>query len=119
MNYLNYYHCPNCGSRWEDTADCTCNDRCPGCNTEIEPYSSADISPLEEQSIKNLIKGLIEKIKKDVAKDNESDTKTFNEILSALKSAGDCSHLHNNATKTASYLLKIAGIETSEDDEDE
>lgn len=26
-----------CGETWIDLHDCDCNDRCPGCNREIEP----------------------------------------------------------------------------------
>lgn len=37
--YVNYYKCI-CGEQWTDVHDCTCNDRCPACNKEIEPYSS-------------------------------------------------------------------------------
>lgn len=39
--YLNLYRCV-CGHEWKDTWDCVCNDRCPMCNTEIEPYESED-----------------------------------------------------------------------------
>lgn len=36
---LNYYKCP-CGEEWQDNWTCACNDRCPKCNKEIEPYAS-------------------------------------------------------------------------------
>lgn len=36
--YLNQYR--HCGIEWEDTWSCACNDRCPVCNKEIEPYKS-------------------------------------------------------------------------------
>ncbi len=39
--WTNYYLCP-CGEEWEDTHDSCCNDRCPSCNREIEPYISDD-----------------------------------------------------------------------------
>jgi hypothetical protein len=42
MEYTNYYKC-ECGCEWEDYADCMCNDRCPDCNTEIEPYQSIEL----------------------------------------------------------------------------
>jgi DNA-directed RNA polymerase subunit RPC12/RpoP len=41
--YTNFYKCSECGTEWQDEWDCTCNDRCPNCNTEIEPYKSEDI----------------------------------------------------------------------------
>lgn len=48
MTYHNYYRCPgNLDYRtqhepleWEDEWDCACNDKCPTCNAEIEPYQS-------------------------------------------------------------------------------
>lgn len=42
MRYLNHYQCP-CGEEWEDSWSCMCNDRCPSCNKEIEPYASEDL----------------------------------------------------------------------------
>ena len=38
--YSNHYCCPYCGLEWHDEWDCACNDRCPTCNKEIEPYES-------------------------------------------------------------------------------
>jgi hypothetical protein len=48
--FVNYYRCPgNLEYRkrhdpveWTDEWDCTCNDKCPECNAEIEPYTSED-----------------------------------------------------------------------------
>ena len=34
--FRNFYR--HCGVEWDDVWDCTCNDRCPVCNCEIEPY---------------------------------------------------------------------------------
>jgi hypothetical protein len=44
VRYLNQYRCPYCQTEWEDGWDCGCNDRCPDCNKEIEPYESALIA---------------------------------------------------------------------------
>lgn len=41
--FLNHYRCPNDGHEWDDTWDSTCNDRCPVCNAEIEPFASEDL----------------------------------------------------------------------------
>jgi hypothetical protein len=41
--YTNYYKCPNCNSKWQDNWDSMCNDRCPNCRREIEPYKSEDL----------------------------------------------------------------------------
>jgi hypothetical protein len=35
----NYYACP-CGMSWCDEWDCECNDHCPECDKEIEPFLS-------------------------------------------------------------------------------
>jgi len=40
--YRNRYRCP-CGEEWEDEWECMCNDRCPRCNLEIEPFESHEI----------------------------------------------------------------------------
>lgn len=43
VQYWNYYHCEYCLTDWEDTWTCQCNDECPGCGKEIEPYNSVEI----------------------------------------------------------------------------
>jgi hypothetical protein len=51
ISYLNYYRCPNDGTLWADAWSCKCNDKCPVCNAEIEPYESAEINaPLGHES---------------------------------------------------------------------
>lgn len=47
--YTNRYRCSGGEGRivhaeevWEDQWDCICNDRCPICNAEIEPYESEE-----------------------------------------------------------------------------
>ncbi|WP_158607257.1 hypothetical protein [Neopusillimonas maritima] len=42
MKLLNHYHCEACDIEWEDAWSCACNDRCPQCNNETEPYHSDD-----------------------------------------------------------------------------
>jgi len=62
VRYLNQYRCPYCQTEWEDGWDCGCNDRCPDCNKEIEPYESALIEgesaetelPVEEPASANV-----------------------------------------------------------------
>jgi len=61
VRYLNHYRCPYCQTEWEDVWDCGCNDRCPNCNKEIEPYESSVIegesaeteSPVQEPALAN------------------------------------------------------------------
>lgn len=43
--FVNYYRCPNDGTGWSDIWTATCNDRCPACGREIEPYTSKDLDP--------------------------------------------------------------------------
>jgi hypothetical protein len=38
----------HCGQIWIDTWSCMCNDRCPVCNSEIEPYFSMDVTALRQ-----------------------------------------------------------------------
>lgn len=40
--YVNYYECPYDGTEWQDRWSCQCNDKCPLCGKEIEPYESVD-----------------------------------------------------------------------------
>lgn len=38
----NFYQCA-CGEHWDDEWECACNDKCPSCDKEIEPYDSEEI----------------------------------------------------------------------------
>lgn len=40
--FLNHYRCDRCKIDWSNNDDCTCNDRCPQCNDETEPFESED-----------------------------------------------------------------------------
>ena len=42
--YTNYYECP-CGNSWSGIWSCSCNDKCPKCNLEIEPMGSEEVTP--------------------------------------------------------------------------
>jgi hypothetical protein len=41
--FRNYYRCPYDGVEWQDNWSCMCNDRCPVCNAEIEPFNSEEL----------------------------------------------------------------------------
>ena len=52
-NYINHYHCDHTGRPeesikpscdWSNNWSCMCNDKCPVCNLEIEPYDSEEIN---------------------------------------------------------------------------
>lgn len=38
------YRCEACGVGWTDEWSCACNDRCPECDAEIEPYDFVDLT---------------------------------------------------------------------------
>jgi hypothetical protein len=40
--FRNHYR--HCGQEWNDVWSCTCNDKCPVCGAEIEPYESEDLT---------------------------------------------------------------------------
>jgi hypothetical protein len=42
--FRNHYHCPNDRTKWIDEWSCACNDKCPVCHAEIEPYLSEEIN---------------------------------------------------------------------------
>lgn len=41
--FRNLYRCA-CGEEWEDTHSCRCNDKCPVCHKEIQPYQSQEVA---------------------------------------------------------------------------
>ena len=41
--FRNYFRCPYDAATWIDEWVCMCNDKCPICGAEIEPYDSVDI----------------------------------------------------------------------------
>lgn len=49
-----HYHCDNCGERWSDEWSCACNDRCPNCNHEIEPYDYEDLTVIVTEAEPNI-----------------------------------------------------------------
>lgn len=40
----NHYQCPHDDAEWHDEWHHQCNDRCPECGCEIEPYLSFDLT---------------------------------------------------------------------------
>ena len=43
-SFQNHYLCTKCDCSWIDQWSCSCNDRCPQCNAEIEPHDSIELS---------------------------------------------------------------------------
>lgn len=57
--FLNHYHCPKCEHNWTDESECTNNDKCPGCNSEIEPHQSDDLTiKMKEQMLNDIQEGI-------------------------------------------------------------
>jgi hypothetical protein len=48
--FLKYYRHHECHTSWTDEWSCACNDRCPQCNAEIEPYKWADLSVIVQDN---------------------------------------------------------------------
>lgn len=40
MEWTNHYY--HCNTQWDDEWECQCNDECPVCGGEIEPYASTE-----------------------------------------------------------------------------
>ena len=47
MRFRNFYRHEECGTEWDDVWDSMCNDECPDCGAEIEPYDSEELEPEE------------------------------------------------------------------------
>lgn len=41
--FLNQYRCERCGEEWENEDAVKCNDRCPRCRAETEPFASEEL----------------------------------------------------------------------------
>lgn len=52
--FRNYYRCSVCGTEWTSAWSSTCNDHCPKCNAEIEPYSSEDIPTIPPLGVREI-----------------------------------------------------------------
>ena len=51
MRFRTFYE--HCGQQWEDIWSCTCNDECPVCGAEIEPYKSEDLATDGEEGVQD------------------------------------------------------------------
>jgi rubrerythrin len=47
--YRNYYRCDACDTQWTDTWSCMCDDRCPECDAEHEPYHSDELGRTKDR----------------------------------------------------------------------
>jgi hypothetical protein len=49
--FLNFYKHEECGTRWADLWSCGCDDKCPKCGGEIEPYLSLAVPDIEAEMV--------------------------------------------------------------------
>lgn len=47
MRFRNYYECTFDRTKWHDQWTCMCNDRCPTCDSEMEPYFSEELEVVD------------------------------------------------------------------------
>ena len=99
-DYTNYYRCSVCHTEWTDQWSCTCNDRCPHCNAEIEPYKSEDTVVMTTQ-----IKDLITRCQETEA------SIALDDIVHDLKSQ-EASAINNGGVKAQiDYIIQVYGEE--------
>lgn len=67
--YRNFYECPDDGTTWQDEWSCKCDDRCPTCTKEIEPYKSEDLRPFEDLTNADLIAQVLGIAREDIYTD--------------------------------------------------
>ena len=48
--FIKYYRHERCGTAWYDEWSCACDDECPTCGAEIEPYRWTDLSVRVDES---------------------------------------------------------------------
>lgn len=48
--FLKYYRHSKCRAAWSDEWSCPCNERCPKCDAEIEPYDWDNLSVVVQQT---------------------------------------------------------------------
>lgn len=41
--FINHYYCEDCDEEWSSEWDCACDDHCPQCWREIEPFDSDEV----------------------------------------------------------------------------
>ena len=101
--FHNQYEC-TCGTIWMDDWDSACNDRCPACGTETEPYLSTDrwddLTPAE--------------IIREYA---GSEFEEIAELLDDVHALVDGKEWEADSTSELCDLLTCAGYKVNEPDE--
>ena len=102
--YRNEYAC-SCGHEWSDEWSCACDDRCPQCDTEIEPEETTWVGP-DDPAAKALWESL-----EDVQSDDQAHTQDGNTSPSAKVMLGLLKTLHSGAMARPDLLLTYALID--------
>lgn len=89
MAYKNYYHCKECKQRWKSDWLHTCNDKCPNCNSEIQPYKSEQIIPELEKSMRESLEYIIENCVLSTQITDLDKNELVNDIMSWLISESE------------------------------
>lgn len=87
--YRNFYLCSECSTEWQDVWDSMCNDHCPNCDAEIEPYRSEEGTVYPEKATlktwgerATAIKAAIKDIKDEAA---QTATMVLNDMAEVAK----------------------------------
>ena len=79
--FVKYYNHDECDVEWSDEWSCACNDRCPVCDAEIEPYDWRNLSILIRN---NLSGGYIVLVSAPEASDNpDYKSHSFDTLIDA------------------------------------
>lgn len=107
--YRNFYKCSECGKEWQDEWDSTCNDRCPDCDAEIEPYKSEDIDPVfnAEEVAQEALKALDES--------GHLHTSLLDDIVHNLASRHASSINNEGSESQVNYIIDQLGPEALKD----
>ncbi len=49
--FRKYYRHNECDANWTDTWSCACNDKCPACGAEIEPFDCDDLTVVVDRNV--------------------------------------------------------------------
>lgn len=107
--FINYYR--HCEVEWHDKWSCRCNDRCPVCGGEIEPYHSID----DDEDETPLQQGIPEmsEVQDAVAEVEAVTDAAAQHLIDALAAqrAADADGVNNNADLTTqqAYDLGMRG----------
>lgn len=102
--YLNHYEC-TCGTTWTDEWPCMSDDRCPTCQTSIQPHQSDD-----QWSLSDLIRS-------DDEDDREEARSRSADLLDSIHALVDGKEWDSQSTADLCDLLSAEGYTIRSPDE--